>query len=158
MTNEDLIKIGFIETPHFTITNSVTYDIGRRRYLSAGCIGTPNEMLWICERSGEDETKVNDLVCIHNYDYEFIDTYETMKPYLNKIDYYLKNDLVNLSLLEDIRVILNKENIDSLSNYFKDYSIQQNKIYVNNENIIFLKKANILCINSGDFPLHFEMK
>lgn len=81
MTNEDLIKIGFIETPHFTITNSVTYDIGRRRYLSAGCVGTPNEMLWLCERSDKNETKVNDLVCIHNYDY---DGYLTIEK-INKI-------------------------------------------------------------------------
>lgn len=50
MTNADLIEIGFKELPHPTIMNSVIYDLGRNRQLSVGCAGTPNEMIFICER------------------------------------------------------------------------------------------------------------
>jgi hypothetical protein len=90
----------------------------------------------------------------YNYNYNFIDTYTTMSKYLD-IDKYLKNELSNLSLLEDIRVILNKDTIEPICNYFKDYSIEQTKITVNKYNIEFLKKANIKLINSGDFELNF---
>jgi len=70
MTNDDLIKIGFKTIPHFTIANSVIYPLGRHRHLSAGCVGTPNEMLWICETDKQNETKINDLICLHNYDHD----------------------------------------------------------------------------------------
>ena len=71
MTNEDLISIGFKPMPHFTVTNSVIYDLGRYRQLSAGCVGTPNETLFIMEpKEGEDNAIVWDLVCLHNYDYD----------------------------------------------------------------------------------------
>jgi hypothetical protein len=95
-------------------------------------------------------------IYINRYDYQFIDTYESMKQYLN-VDIYLKNELADLSLLEDIRLIINNNTIDSISNYFKDYSIEQTKIIENKYNIDFLKKANILCINSGDFNLSFDI-
>ncbi len=70
MTNSELIKMGFKEIPHFTITNAVVFPLGRNRHLSAGCVGTPNEMLWICETDHNDEKKITDLVCLHNYDYD----------------------------------------------------------------------------------------
>lgn len=70
MTNEDLIKIGFKEIPHFTINNAVIFSLGRNRHLSAGCVGTPNEMIFICETDIKDETKITDLVCVHNYDFD----------------------------------------------------------------------------------------
>ena len=85
MTNQDLIAIGFKEIPHFTITNSVVYDLGRNRQLSAGCVGTPNEMLWICETDDQNETKITDLVCIHNWDYDGALTIEKVKTLINAI-------------------------------------------------------------------------
>ena len=70
MTNEDLINMGFEKIPHFTVTNAMVYPLGRNRHLSAGCINTPNEMLWLCATDNKDETKVTDLVCVHNWDYD----------------------------------------------------------------------------------------
>lgn len=85
MTNYDLIQIGFKEIPHFTIANSVIYPLGRHRHLSAGCVGTPNEMLWICETDHENQTKITDLVCIHNWDYDGALTIEKVKALINII-------------------------------------------------------------------------
>lgn len=85
MTNEDLIAIGFKPIPHFTITSSVIYDLGRNRQLSAGCVGTPNEMLWICEIDKDDNKKVTDLVCLHNWDYDGELTVEKVKALINVI-------------------------------------------------------------------------
>lgn len=70
MTNDDLMEIGFKKIPHFTITNAVVYPLGRHRHLSAGCVGTPNEMLFICETDDQDDKRVTDAICIHNYDYD----------------------------------------------------------------------------------------
>ncbi|MDH3382042.1 MAG: hypothetical protein OEL54_05015 [Flavobacteriaceae bacterium] len=85
MTNDDLIAIGFKEIPHFTIANSVIYQLGRHRHLSAGCVGTPNEMLWICETDAENEKDISDLICVHNYDYEGVLTIEKVKNLINTI-------------------------------------------------------------------------
>lgn len=70
MTKEELIKMGFKEIPHFTITDSVIFDLGRNRHLSVGCIGTPNEMVFLCETDSDDSTIITDLICVHNYDYD----------------------------------------------------------------------------------------
>jgi len=70
MTIDDLKIIGFKPTSHFTVTNSYTYKLGRHRHLSVGDAGTPNEMMWICETSDQDERVVSGLVCLHNYDYD----------------------------------------------------------------------------------------
>jgi len=83
LTNDDLIKIGFKEIPHFTIGNNVTYDLGRSRILSASGVGTPNEFLYICELEKDNNKKITDLICIHNYDY---DGYLT----LNKVQTLIK--------------------------------------------------------------------
>lgn len=68
MNNEDLIRIGFKKVDHFTVMDSLTYSLGRNRFLSAGCVGSPNEFLCIYE--AEDETRITDLVCLHNWDYD----------------------------------------------------------------------------------------
>ncbi len=73
MTNNDLIKLGFKQAPTFTVSNSVSYDLGRKRFLAAGSIGTPNEVLFICEKNNE---VITDLVCVHNYDYDGVLTEE----------------------------------------------------------------------------------
>lgn len=70
MTNADLIAIGFEPIPHFTVMNSVLYDLGRDRHLSAGAVGTPNETLYICETAGSEGKHITDLICIHNFDYD----------------------------------------------------------------------------------------
>jgi len=75
---QELLDLGFEEVPHFTITNSLNYDLGRNRFLSIGDVGNPNEMMFIKEMSFEDKEKVEDLVCVHNYDFDGFMTIEKM--------------------------------------------------------------------------------
>ncbi len=80
MKRQELIDLGFKEMSHFTIMNSLTYDLGRNRQLSFGSIGTANEMLYICEVDNSDNpTKVTDLVCLRNYDYDGYTSIEEIK-------------------------------------------------------------------------------
>lgn len=76
---QKLMELGFKEIPHFTVTNSLDYDLGRERRLSFGCIGTPNEMLWLCQQDHDDYKKTTDLICLHNYDYDGYITIEQIK-------------------------------------------------------------------------------
>ena len=86
MTNEDLISIGFKPMPHYTVANSVVYDLGRDRQLSAGCVGTPNETLFVMElKEEEDNIIICDLVCLHNYDYDGYLTIEKVKGLISLI-------------------------------------------------------------------------
>lgn len=87
MTNDDLTKIGFKEIPHFTIGNALTYDLGRNRFLSASCVGTPNEILFICESDHNDERKITDLICLHNWDHDKELTIEKVKSLIYAIEY-----------------------------------------------------------------------
>ena len=70
MTREEVVSMGFEPIPHFTITDSLIYDLGRNRQLSIGAIGTPNEMVFISEVNEEDKRKVDELIVLHNYDYD----------------------------------------------------------------------------------------
>lgn len=85
MTNEDLIRIGFEKIPHFTVTNAHIYKLGRHRHISIQCVGTPNEMMYICETSDQKEKKITDLVCLHNYDYDGFITEEKIKNIITGI-------------------------------------------------------------------------
>lgn len=73
---EELIKLGFKEIGHFTVMNSLIYDLGRNRQLSIGELGNPNEVMFICEIDKNNPKNITDLVCIHNFDY---DGYLTLK-------------------------------------------------------------------------------
>jgi len=81
MTREEVKEIGFKEMPHFTIMNSLIYELGRGRELSFGCIGEPNEMLTIAQREGKE--KVSDLVVLSNYDYDGLVTKEWLTTLLS---------------------------------------------------------------------------
>lgn len=70
LKNDDLIQIGFKKIPTFTIGNNVTFDLGRNRQLSASSIGTCNEFLAICEIDDENPKKINEIIVLHNYDYD----------------------------------------------------------------------------------------
>ena len=74
-----LIEMGFKKLSHSTITASLTYDLGRNRQLSFGSIQTPNEMLYIYEIDEKDPRKINDLVCLKNYDYDGYTSIEQIK-------------------------------------------------------------------------------
>ncbi len=83
MTKDELVLIGFKPIPHFTITDAHIYKLSRHRHLSIGCVGTPNEMMWICGTDDKNEKKITDLVCLHNYDY---DGYLTKDKIINLIN------------------------------------------------------------------------
>jgi len=70
LTEEWLVRAGGKRLPFPSILNPLIFDIGRNRILSCGCVGTPNEMIWICEVNATDSQKIDDLVCVHNYDYD----------------------------------------------------------------------------------------
>lgn len=94
LTPEILEKSGFTKIPHFTITNSLVLPVGRNRQLSIGCVGTPNEMLWLCENEKDETNIVSDLVCLHNYDYDG-------KLYLHKLQnwfFLLTGEELNITL------------------------------------------------------------
>lgn len=91
MDNQDLIKIGFKEIQHFTIGNSVTYDLGRGRHLSATSVGTPNEMVWLCS-ADEPDQEVTDLICLHNYDYDYFLTLERINKIISALEPLDKNN------------------------------------------------------------------
>ena len=67
LTAELLEKCGFKKLPHFTVNNTRFIELGRKRVLSVGCVGTPNEMVFISE---EEPPVVKDVVCIRNFDYD----------------------------------------------------------------------------------------
>ena len=70
MNNKYLINIGFKEIEHFTIGNTVIYDLGRRRQLTISDFGGFNEMMFISEADEIDTRIMNELICLHNYDYD----------------------------------------------------------------------------------------
>jgi hypothetical protein len=85
MTRDDLKDIGFKEMPHFTVMNSLVYDLGRNRSLSIGDLGNPNEMVFLCERDYDDPRKINDLICLRNYDYDGYTKLEDIKSIIKGI-------------------------------------------------------------------------
>ena len=77
------LKLGFKELPHFTTTNSLILDIGRQRFLFFGCIGTPNEVLYIYEMQKNSLTEITDIICLHNYDYNGYLSIEKLESLIN---------------------------------------------------------------------------
>lgn len=85
MTKEDLIEIGFVAILHFTVTNAHIYHLGRCRHISISNVGTPNEMMWICATSEQNEKDVTELICLHNWDYDGKLTKKKVVTLLNAI-------------------------------------------------------------------------
>lgn len=83
MTNQDLIAIGFKTLPHPALGKPVHFDLGRYRFLSASSVGTPNEFLYIYEVDDIAPKKINDLICLHNYDYDGKLTIEKVQGLIN---------------------------------------------------------------------------
>ena len=79
MTREQVLKMKFKPMPHFTIAGSLTYELGRGRHLSIGAIGTPNEMVYICQMDKDNPKEITDLICLHNYDYDGYITEEKLR-------------------------------------------------------------------------------
>lgn len=89
ITEQQLLEIGFFENDRIVIKQYIL-DIGRGRFLSLMDVGTPNEMLFIYEvkiskvRVSEEnptgeKKSVEELICLHNYDYDGYLSYEKLK-------------------------------------------------------------------------------
>lgn len=87
LTNEDLIDVGFKPYDYFTIMNTVYLDVGRDRQIKVGCVGTPNEVVFLVHQWGET-CEEQDMVCIHNFDY---DGYLTMEKVMNILKVFGKH-------------------------------------------------------------------
>jgi len=85
LCKDDLLNLNFKEIQHFTISNSLIYNLGRYRQLSVSCIGTPNEMLWVCQIDDKNEKNITDLICLHNYDYDGYLTVDKIVGLINLI-------------------------------------------------------------------------
>jgi hypothetical protein len=85
MTRDELLNFGFKELPHYTVMDSLMYDLGRNRFISIGSVGTPNEMVFLCERDYDDNRKINDLICLKNYDYDGYTDLEDIKSIIKGI-------------------------------------------------------------------------
>lgn len=69
LTEEWLLKLGFKPIPHMTVMNSFTLDIGRDRVISIGCVGTPNEMIFLIEDYSK-RVPSQDICVLRNFDYD----------------------------------------------------------------------------------------
>ena len=85
MTRQELKELGFKEIPHFTVSNSLTYQIGRWRHFSIGNLGTPNELMCICQQDRNIKNRISDAVVIHNFDFDGLLTIEKVKSFINLI-------------------------------------------------------------------------
>lgn len=83
ITEEQALKLGFKKLSHFTVMGSLIYDLGRRRHLSLGCVGTPNEMIFICESDKDNPDVINDLICLHNFDYDGLLSEEKLRSIIS---------------------------------------------------------------------------
>ena len=63
-----LENLGFQKVPSAIITRAMEYPIGRDRYISVQCVGTPNEMVLLTEV--DPSSKVENLIVLRNYDYD----------------------------------------------------------------------------------------
>lgn len=78
LTKEWLLEFGFEQIPHFTVTNTLIINIGRRLILSVGSVGTPNEMVTLCEIDYLNSKKITDVIVLRNYDYDGYTTREQL--------------------------------------------------------------------------------
>ncbi len=81
MTREELLEIGFSEMPYPTVMGSLHYELGRSRQISVGCVGTPNEMVFLTTL---DETE-RDIIILRNYDYDGYTDLDTIKSLITAI-------------------------------------------------------------------------
>ena len=84
---EELKEMGFEELPHFTVGNSLHYDLGRNRILIFSSIETPNEMLFLGQKDDEDEKKITDLIVLRNYDFDGFTYINNIKQLIESIKF-----------------------------------------------------------------------
>lgn len=83
ITEDQLLYLGFSKIPHFTIGNDRLKDLGRNRYISLSSLGTPNEMIFICEKNESDDLYPEEIINLHNFDYDGYITFNKLKKICN---------------------------------------------------------------------------
>lgn len=122
LNKEEILKLGFKELPHYTVGDSLTYDLGRNRWLSIGDLGNPNEMMFIYECDEEDNRIITDIITLHNYDYDGYLTFEKLYLLLTFFGKKIKN-----TFEEHIKT-LNSEQLDAL-HYDLSYQVAQSNSF-----------------------------
>ena len=70
LTEDWLVRFGGEKLPYHNILNSIFFKVGRNRIVSVGNVGTPNEMIWLCQVNATNDKIIDDLICLRNYDYD----------------------------------------------------------------------------------------
>ena len=70
LLEQQLCELGFVKPNKNKLETSYKYYLGRRRFISAMCLGTGNESMWLCYKEDMDSEIINDLICLHNVDYD----------------------------------------------------------------------------------------
>lgn len=95
ITERELVRMGFLQVAPHNTTRVWVRELGRDRYLLLGDVGSPNEMLFICE--GALDQTPSDAVCLHNFDFEGPLTTQKIEEFLA----LLLPEGTNLSVLRD---------------------------------------------------------
>ena len=70
LLEQQLCELGFTKPNKNKLEISYKYHLGRRRLISARCLGTGNESMWLCYKEDMDGEVIDDLICLHNVDYD----------------------------------------------------------------------------------------
>ncbi len=84
--NEDwLVRLGGEKLPYHNILNSIFLKVGRNRIVSVGNVGTPNEMIWLCQVNATNDKIIDDLICLRNYDYDGYTPVHTLQNLIHSL-------------------------------------------------------------------------
>lgn len=85
LTEQDLLDIGFKRTSYnVSMVQIMDYSLGRKLVLSVINVGTPNEMVMLCDDL-KHEYHVPEVIAIHNYDYDWFITKERINALINAL-------------------------------------------------------------------------
>ena len=70
LLEQQLVELGFTKPNRDKLELSYKYHLGRGRFISAMCLGTGNESMWLCSKENKDSVIIDDLICLHNVDYD----------------------------------------------------------------------------------------
>lgn len=87
ITEQELLDLGFYKVPHFTVSNSIIFDLPNNRTISVGNLGTPNEMVVLTQSDYRDYKKITDVITLHNYDYHGYVTLNKIKDLINVLNF-----------------------------------------------------------------------
>ena len=67
LIEQQMLEIGFTKPDRNKLYK---YHLGRGRFLSVMFLGTGNESMWLCYKEDKDSKAIDDLICLHNVDYD----------------------------------------------------------------------------------------